>query len=263
MEIEFKKYNYKNYILSFRLSSKGINGIIGKNKEIIEQALKADYEFEGKILVDGKVLKKEEVNLYKRKIKIIKENDYLDIKTETIYELMEYILKIEKIYPKNKEKKINDSLRIVGLDKSILKRNIATISSSEKKLLTYAISLLSNPEVLIIEEPFRYLDLKNTKKILLILRKIKDQYNKIIIFVSNDINKIYQYTDYITIYDKANKIIQGEIKEVFQNVKKLNEYKVELPELIKFTDTVRTNKNIKIDYHKDIRDLIKDIYKHV
>ena len=263
MEIEFKKYKYKDSILSFKFNSKEVNGIIGKDSKIIEEILKLSHEYEGKILIDGNTINKSDINTYKRKIKVIKGNEYLNIKTETIYELMEYLLRIEKIYPRNKQKKINDSLRIVGLDKSILERNIDTLSSSEKKLLTYAISLLSNPEILIIEEPFRYLDLKNIKKILLILRKIKDQYNKIIILVSNDIDKIYQYTDSITIYNKDSKIIQGNTKEVFQDTKKIEESKINLPELVKFTDTVKNKKKIKIDYHKDIRDLIKDIYKHV
>ena len=42
---------------------------------------------------------------------------------------------------------------------------------------------------------------------------------------------------------------------------KRNGYKV--PEIVQFTYKAIKKKKVKIDYHKDIRDIIKDIYKHV
>ena len=39
--------------------------------------------------------------------------------------------------------------------------------------------------------------------------------------------------------------------------------KIDIPEIIEFTYLAKKQKNVKIDYHKDIRDIIKDIYKHV
>ena len=176
---------------------------------------------------------------------------------------MEYILKQKKIYPKNKQKKINDSLRIVGLDKSILERNIKNISRSETKLLQIAISLLSNPDILVIEEPFNYLDLKSIKNIMNVLRKVKEQYNKIIIFVSNDVEKMYQHTDKIVIYNSKKIVLFGDTKKVFQEVEKLKENKISIPKIVDFTYTAKKEKKVKIDYHSDIRDIIKDIYKHV
>ena len=53
-----------------------------------------------------------------------------------------------------KNKKIIDSLRIVGLDEKILLRDIVTLSSSEKELIQISVSLLSNPEVIIITNQF-------------------------------------------------------------------------------------------------------------
>ena len=37
----------------------------------------------------------------------------------------------------------------------------------------------------------------------------------------------------------------------------------DIPDIVEFTHKAKKTKKVKIDYHKDIRDIIKDIYKHV
>ena len=263
MEIELKEYKYKSKKINIKLNSKYIYGIIGKNIEDWEEIIKINSNYKDNVLINKKVLLENELNSYKKRIAILKENDYLNIHKETIYDLMEYILKQKKIYPKNTQKKIKDSLRIVGLNKEILNRNLVTLSRSETKLLQIAISLLSNPDVLIIEEPFKYLDIKTLKNLMIVLRKMKDQYNKIVIFLSKDIEKIYQNTDNTIIYNKGNVVVQGKTKEVFKDVELLKENKISIPEIVNFTYEAKLKKSVKLDYHQNIRDIIKDIYKHV
>jgi len=263
MEIELKEYKYKSKKINIKLNSKYIYGIIGKNIDDWEEIIKINSNYKDNVLINKKVLLENELNSYKKRIAILKEKDYLNIHKETIYDLMEYILKQKKIYPKNTQKKIKDSLRIVGLNKEILNRNLVTLSRSETKLLQIAISLLSNPDVLIIEEPFKYLDIKTLKNLMIVLRKMKDQYNKIVIFLSKDIEKIYQNTDNTIIYNKGNVVVQGKTKEVFEDVELLKENKISIPEIVNFTYEVKLKKSVKLDYHQNIRDIIKDIYKHV
>ena len=263
MEIELKEYKYKSKKINIKLNSKYIYGIIGKNIDDWEEIIKINSNYKDNVLINKKVLLENELNSYKKRIAILKEKDYLNIHKETIYDLMEYILKQKKIYPKNTQKKIKDSLRIVGLNKEILNRNLVTLSRSETKLLQIAISLLSNPDVLIIEEPFKYLDIKTLKNLMIVLRKMKDQYNKIVIFLSKDIEKIYQNTDNTIIYNKGNVVVQGKTKEVFKDVELLKENKIGIPEIVNFTYEAKLKKSVKLDYHQNIRDIIKDIYKHV
>lgn len=262
MEIELKGFKYKNKIINIKFNSKDINGIICNKPHEIEDILKITSEYQGKLYIDKKEVKKDIYN-YKKKVIVLHEKDYLNIQKETVYDLMNYILMNKKIYPKNRDKKISDSLRIVGLNKNILNRNIITLSRSEKNILQIAISLLSNPDILIIEEPFKYLDLKSIKNLMIVLRKMKDQYKKIVIFISKDIEKLYQNTDNILIYNEGDIIIQGKTKEVFKKVELLKENKINIPEIVDFTYQTKEQKKVKLDYHQDIRDLIKDIYKHV
>lgn len=226
------------------ISSKNITGILVRN------------------LYNDKLIKLLVDNLENKRISIIREDfESISFKS-TIYEYMNYEIENKNIVLKNDLKKINDSLKIVGLNKLSLDRNINTLSESEKKLLQLAIALLSNPEVLIFEEPFNKLDLKNEKKLVLLLRKIKEKYDKTIIFISPNSNLLYKYTDYLIVYD--DKLLrEGKTSTILEDVEFLKRNSLSVPEIVEFTYLAKKKYNVKIDYHSDIRDIIKDIYKHV
>ena len=233
------------------------NKIIGINKNI-------DLS---KVLNTNNIIKINNLEInkleYKKKISYINK-DYQPISFKSnIYELMYYEIRKKDLKLKNPAKKMKDALRIVGLKVSLLERNINTLSSSERKLFSISLALLSNPEIIILEEPFIYLDLHNRKKLMILLKRMKDDYNKTIIIISNDNNILYKYTDYVLLYKNTKIQLQGNTKEVFSNITSLNKHKIELPESVEFTYKAKLKKNVRLDYHKDIRDLIKDIYKHV
>ena len=120
-------------------------------------------------------------------------------------------------------------------------------------------SFLENP---IFEEPFNKLDLKNEKKLVLLLRKIKEKYDKTIIFISPNSNLLYKYTDYLIVYD--DKLLrEGKTSTILEDVEFLKRNSLSVPEIVEFTYLAKKKYNVKIDYHSDIRDIIKDIYKHV
>lgn len=230
---------------------------IKKNKLIINLN---DNEINGIITDDKNLI----INLLneKDKVSIIREDfeyNYFDI---TIYDYMNGEIEKRNLVLKDKAKKIIDSLKIVGLSKIDITRCVITLSESEKKLLQIAISLLSNPNIIVFEEPFNKLDIKNQKRLIIFFQMIKEKYNKTIIFITNNSEILYKYADYIVII-KNNKVISNGKKEIFEDVDLLTTNGVSIPEIVEFTYKAKKKYNIKIDYHNDIRDIIKDIYKHV
>lgn len=219
-----------------------IYGIIGKTSKEIKIELQELYPNKTIYLV------KEE----------LKTNEYYS----NLYERMKYEIKRKKLIIKNLDKKIIDSLKIVGLRKELLSHNINTLSLSEKKCIGIALSLITNPDIIIIENLYQHFDKKLTKKINILLQKIKDQYQKTIILIDTDSNNLYQYTNRIIFYKKDNQVLDIKTEEFYQDRNFLKKNKIEIPEIIEITNLAK-KKNIKLDYHKDIRDIIKDIYKHV
>ena len=71
---------------------------------------------------------------------------------KTIYEYMIDIIRSYNLDIKNELKKIKDSLKLSFLNHLDINRYINTLSTSEKTLLTLSISLIFNPEIIILED---------------------------------------------------------------------------------------------------------------
>ena len=260
MEIKVKDYELGKNTISFTIREEMITGITGNSKEEIESIIYLKNNYNGKITINRK--SNININEYKNKIVIIKKNMLKKYFQGKVYESMYYEIKRKGLVLKNPRKKILDSLKIVGLDYTYLNRDLITLSSSEKKLIELSISLLSNPELIIVEEPFIGLDMKKEKEIYSLYQKMKEKYHKTIVFISDDTTMLYKYTDNMIISKNNKIIIEDTTSNTFQRVDFLKKNSIEIPEIVLITYLAK-KKDIKIDYHKDIRDIIKDIYKHV
>ena len=257
MEIRFTNYTYNENIIDLEILNHTITGITGNTKDSLFDLLALKRLGKGQLTINGTKVTKENAHIYKKKISIIKKDlDNVSF-IFTVRDLMNYIIRIYNLSIKDCDKKIRDSLKIVGLEETYLERRVET------QLVQYAISLISNPELIIIEEPFRYLDNKNEKKIVMLLQRLKEQFNINIILISDDSTSLYKYTENMIIAKNSKILIQGKTKEIFQRVDLLKRNKIDIPEIVEFTYLAKKQKNVKIEYHQDIRDIIKDIYKHV
>ena len=263
MEIEFIDYKYNENELSFTIKNKEINGILGKDYHDLVKVIKLRKDYRGTVNVNGEKLTKEDNIKYIKKIGIVPLELESNSFCETVYDLMIYEIKRKNIRLKNSEKKIKDSLIIVGLEENYLERKLTTLSSSEKKIVQLAIALISNPEVIVIEDIFKYLDKNWEKKIIMLLQKIKEQYSKTIVLASDTSEEIYKYTTNLIIFKNDKILATGNTYEIMQRVDFLKKNRISIPKIVEFTYLAKKKKNIKIDYHKDVRDIIKDIYKHV
>ena len=261
MEIIFKNYEYKENKLSFKIEKGQILGITGKNSNEIIDLIALKTLNKGQITINDQRVNKDNIWSYRRKIALIKGN--ISTSQSNVLNIMIEYIKKNNLEIKDPLKKITDSLRIVSLEETILKRNIQTLSSSEKKLLQIALSLLSNPDLIIFEEPFKCLDKYNEKKILIVIQRLKEQFKKTIIIASDDSNILYKYTNNMLFIKNDQINLEGKTNEVFLDVEYLKKNKFDIPEIVEFTYLAKKKKEVKIDYHKDVRDIIKDIYKHI
>ena len=261
MEIKFTNYSHQDKKLNFEISSSEIIGITGKTKEDIIDIIAFKRLNKGIVTIDSIKVTKDKINNYRRKISIIKKE--LETYHSKVANLIHEYISRNKLTIKNPDKKINDSLKIVGLNNEILKREIKTLSTSEMKLLQISISLLSNPEIIIIEEPFKFIDKQIEKKIITLFRRLKDQFNKTIIIVSDDSNTLHKYTTKMFFVKNNEIVLSGKTEEEYLNIEFLKKNKFEIPDIVEFTHLAKKKKQVKLDYQKDITDIIKDIYKHI
>ena len=84
---------------------------------------------------------------------------------------------------------------------------------------------------------------------------------KTILFTTDSCEEIYQYADEVIILKDHLVLASGEVEDVYSQGQFLQKYGISLPKAIAFSDFVKAKKDIHLDYYKDIRDLIKDIYR--
>lgn len=161
---------------------------------------------------------------------------------------------------RRKKEKILDVFRIVGLDESFINRRIETLSNSELYLISLACTFLINPQIIILDNPNIYLDVKHLNSFIKVIRTIKRRYNKTIIIFSNDSDFVHMIGDYLFIIDQFGILKEGNKYEVFSNDKLLDKLHINLPQIIQFEKYVLDKKKINLGYRDNINDLIKDIY---
>lgn len=180
------------------------------------------------------------------------------VKEELAFGLKKYHYKLDIL-----DKRIIDSLKIAGLSEEYLDKNPFNLSSGEKEKLALAIILSLNPNFIIIDDPTVYLDNISEAKLIKLLKKLKKNYHKTIIILSNNIEFILKVTDNYLILKNGKIISNGSSKELLKDRDKIKTAGVALPKIIEFINTVKKEKNIDLELTSDIKELMKDIYRHV
>jgi methyl coenzyme M reductase system subunit A2 len=108
-------------------------------------------------------------------------------------------------------------LKEVGLMPSILERNIYELSGGEKIRIALALSLVFNPKVLILDEPFGDLDPLTLRKVANSLKRIKSSFRPAIILVSHQLDFVEEVADRCIFLKDGKVIMDGNPSEVINN----------------------------------------------
>ncbi len=175
----------------------------------------------------------------------------------TVKEELKYGLK-----EKTNQKKINDGLKMVGLDDSYLERNPFHLSNGEKRKVALAAVLIANPDILILDEPTVGLDRNSKNHLIRVIKILKQKFNKTIIIVSQDIDFVYSFVDQVFILHNKKLVQYGDKIAVLSDSNQLKKYQLTPPKIVELTQKINASKNLKLNYRDDINDLLKDMYRH-
>lgn len=171
----------------------------------------------------------------------------------------------EKIYGhkgiKNVKERTIKALKMVGLDESYLNRNPFSLNSGEKRRVAIASVLISNPKLLILDEPTIGLDDNGKKKLMRILKKLRDFYSKTIIIVTHDVDMLYEIADSIVVLNSGKLVCYGPKVEVFSNVELLEKNNAPVPSVIKVEKLIYDKTGIDLGVVNGINDLVRSIVK--
>lgn len=258
MEIRLENIKYKNILkdISMVFNEGNIYSIIGSNGS--GKSVLLDCIVGNKGVTGGKIFGVENI-----KIGFVSQNIDDTFFCDTLIKEFELTLE-ENDYSKEKiNKRIMDSIKMIGLPEYFLERDPVTLSSSEKRLAALARAISFNPEVLILDEPTIGMSKSEKNTLIQIIRKIKRRFNKTIILATQDMDFVNEISDYVYAMENGTIIAEGDKYTVFKNTDLLLKSGISKPSIIRFEDYVLKNKNVKLGYRDDINDLVKDILRNI
>lgn len=124
----------------------------------------------------------------------------------TVDEVVMLGLLSQKKFPKRIEavdrKKVNETLKELGID-NLKKRMLLELSGGQQQKVLLARALVSDPQVLIFDEPSTALDPESRESFFQLIQKLNKQKGITIILITHDTGYIGQYANKLLYIDKS------------------------------------------------------------
>lgn len=254
-----KNQIFKNLNLTFEKGS--FTTIIGNNgsgKSTLIRLLVGLLVCEGKITINGLELNHDNLKKIISKIGLVFENPDDQFVAETVLDDIVFSLENMKVDKKEIDKRVKKISKFIGIE-DILDKEPHNLSGGQKQLVALASALITDPDILILDEALTMIDPDTRIKIYKILEQI-NKVNKItIINVTHNMDEIL-YGDNLIVMDKGNVVLNGPKEFVFLEEKTFNKLGLKLPFIVELTT--------KLQYYGlidhlifDMEELVNEIWK--
>ncbi|MEW6686250.1 MAG: ABC transporter ATP-binding protein [Candidatus Edwardsbacteria bacterium] len=109
-----------------------------------------------------------------------------------------------------------EALRLTGALK-LADHSINEISGGERQKVVIARALAQNPKILLLDEPTSHLDIDHQLEILELLKRLNQQKNLTVIFVSHDLNLASEYCQRLILLDGGQIKAVGSPEEIIRS----------------------------------------------
>ena len=190
-------------------------GPSGSGKSTILHSVGGFIDFDGQIILDEEDISYLEPN--DRKVSTVFQSLGLFSHMTVLNNVM-YGLKFNQKSLNKKQKKdlAYQTIDMVGL-KGYENRKPAELSGGERQRVALARSLVVNPKLLLMDEPFSALDQKLREKMQLEIRKIHKNLGLTTIFVTHDQAEAFKMADEVIVLNHGKIIDQGSPQRIYNN----------------------------------------------
>ncbi len=135
---------------------------------------------------------------------------------KTIGWILEEPLKVKGGYTKEQRRqKALSMLAKVGLEPEIADRYPRQLSGGQRQRVAIGLALMSEPKVLVADEPVSALDVTIQAQILELLQKLKEEMGLAILFISHDLRVVYELCDHVIIMEKGKIVESGTPQKIY------------------------------------------------
>ncbi|MDY3195854.1 MAG: ATP-binding cassette domain-containing protein [Paracholeplasma sp.] len=105
--------------------------------------------------------------------------------------------------------------------KNYLDKKISELSKGNQQKIQFISSIINNPKLLVLDEPFSGLDPLNTNKFVEVIRDFQKK-GTMIIFSTHQIDHVESFCEQLIVLEKGNAVLSGKISDIKKDFKRHN-----------------------------------------
>jgi tungstate transport system ATP-binding protein len=148
----------------------------------------------GEIEFSGVKASKNNQALLRKSVGLVQQNPYL-IKGSVIKNI-ELGLKFRHVKPAERESRAREMLRLLKIE-NLADRSVKSLSGGEAQKVAIGRALVLDPKVILLDEPFTYLDREFVEGLELLIKQLRDEQHKTIIFTTHNQSQAQVLSDQV------------------------------------------------------------------
>ena len=133
--------------------------------------------------------------------------------------------------------RVEESLKAVGM-LEYRHHSPNKLSGGQKQRVAIAGVVAMEPKCIVLDEPTAMLDPVGRKEVLKTVQKLRKEKHVTVILITHYMEEVID-ADQIYVMDHGHVVMQGTPKEIFSQVDKLKEYRLDVPQVTLLADTLR------------------------